>query len=62
MLDIQTTTPTACGIFARLDSEWAELCEDASVRHAVADWLMTDHLADDVSAVTDSWVRTIGPE
>lgn len=62
MLDLRTTTPTARGIFARLDAEWAALCEDASVRAAVTDWLMTDHLADDVAAVTDSWVRTLGPE
>ncbi|MFD0287692.1 hypothetical protein [Streptomyces lutosisoli] len=62
MRDLQTTTPTARGIFDRLDAEWAELCEDASVRTAVADWLMTDHLADDVAAVTDSWVRALGPE
>ncbi|MEU0389192.1 hypothetical protein [Streptomyces chartreusis] len=62
MLDLRTTTPTARGIFARLDAEWAELCEDASVRAAVADWLMTDHLADEVAAVTDSWVRALGPE
>lgn len=61
MLDIQTTTPTDHGTFARLDAEWAELCEDASVRHGVPDWPMTHHLADDVSAVTDSRVRTIGP-
>ncbi|MER6734640.1 hypothetical protein [Streptomyces puniciscabiei] len=62
MLNVPTTTPTARGIFARLDAEWAELCADASVRAAVTDWLMTDHLADDVAAVTDSWVRTLGPE
>ncbi|MGW1171250.1 hypothetical protein [Streptomyces sp. NPDC002550] len=62
MLNVPTTTPTARGIFARLDAEWAELCADASVRAAVTDWLMTDHLADDVAAVTDSWVCTLGPE
>lgn len=62
MLDLPTTTLTARGVFARLDTEWAELCEDASVRAAVADWLMTDHLADDVATVTDSWARTLGPE
>ncbi|MFJ3310898.1 hypothetical protein ACIPSA_49815 [Streptomyces sp. NPDC086549] len=62
MLDLPITTPTAHGIFARLDAEWTELCEDASVRAAVADWLMTDHLADDVAVVTDSWVRALGPE
>ncbi|MFF7764201.1 hypothetical protein [Streptomyces griseorubiginosus] len=61
MLDLPTI-PTARGIFARLDAEWAELCEDASVRAAVTDWLMTDHLADDVAAVTDSWVRALGPK
>ncbi|MFE8950417.1 hypothetical protein [Streptomyces sp. NPDC007856] len=44
MLDLPNTTPTAREIFACLDAEWAELCEDASVRAAVADWLMTDHL------------------
>ncbi|MFI6658153.1 hypothetical protein ACIBL8_21820 [Streptomyces sp. NPDC050523] len=62
MLELPTPIPTARGIFARLDAEWAELCEDASVRAAVTDWLMTDHLADDVAAVTDSWVRALGPE
>lgn len=62
MPHLLTTIPTARGIFARLDAEWAELCADASVRASVADWLMTDHLADDVAAVTDSWVRTLGPE
>ncbi|MFD0509285.1 hypothetical protein ACFQ0G_53255 [Streptomyces chiangmaiensis] len=62
MLDLPTTTPAAGGIFARLDAEWAELCADTSVRAAVTDWLMTDRLADDVAAVTDSWVRMLGPE
>ncbi|MGW4784884.1 hypothetical protein [Streptomyces sp. NPDC004230] len=62
MLDLPTPAPAARGIFARLDAEWSELCADTSVRAAVTDWLMTDHLADDVAAVTDSWVRTLGPE
>ncbi|WP_316782877.1 hypothetical protein [Streptomyces sasae] len=62
MTELPTTVPKAGGIFARLDTEWAELCEEASVRAAVTDWLMTDDLADDVAAVTDSWVRTLGPE
>ncbi|MFJ3674002.1 hypothetical protein ACIPSE_46960 [Streptomyces sp. NPDC090106] len=62
MLDLPTITPTARGIFARLDAEWAELCEDRSVRDAVADWLKADHLADDIAAVTDAWVQALGPE
>ncbi|GGY71944.1 hypothetical protein [Streptomyces xanthochromogenes] len=55
------TARTAGGIFDRLDAEWATLCADASVQAAVADWLMADHLGDDVAAVTDSWARTLGP-
>ncbi|MGP4001515.1 hypothetical protein [Streptomyces sp. 8N706] len=43
-------------------------CANAAVQAAVTDWLMTDHLADGVAAVTDavtdgmtdSWVRTPG--
>ncbi|MFE2693686.1 hypothetical protein [Streptomyces mirabilis] len=62
MLNLSHPAPTAGGIFDRLDAEWAELCADTSVRAAVTDWLMTDQLADDVAAVTDSWVRTLGPE
>ncbi|MGW0647296.1 hypothetical protein ACWD4T_00575 [Streptomyces umbrinus] len=62
MLDLTSPTPPAGGIFGRLDAEWAELCADTSVRAAVTDWLMTDRLADDVAAVTDSWVRMLGPE
>ncbi|WP_328380728.1 hypothetical protein OHB13_38420 (plasmid) [Streptomyces sp. NBC_00440] len=55
------SAPTAGGIFDRLDADWATLCADTSVQNAVADWLMADNLADDVAAVTDSWVRTLGP-
>jgi hypothetical protein len=62
VLNLSHPAPTADGIFSRLDAEWADLCADASVRAAVTDWLMTDHLADDVAAVTESWVRTLGPE
>ncbi|MEV6654785.1 hypothetical protein [Streptomyces sp. NPDC051219] len=65
MLDVQHPAHTAGGIFHRLDAEWATLCADADVQAAVADWLVTDRLADDVAAVTgavtDSWVRTLGP-
>lgn len=62
MLNLSHPAPTAGGIFDRLDAEWAELCADTSVRAAVTDWLRADQLADDVAAVTDSWVRTLGPE
>lgn len=58
---MRLTPRPAGGIFSGLDAEWASLCSDASVTAAVADWLMADGLADDVAAVTDSWVRTIGP-
>ncbi|MFE4873461.1 hypothetical protein [Streptomyces sp. NPDC056682] len=61
MLNLSHPAPTAGGIFDRLDAEWATLCADVTVQGAVADWLMADHLADDVAAVTDSWVRTLGP-
>ncbi|MCX4792259.1 hypothetical protein OG369_41395 [Streptomyces sp. NBC_01221] len=61
MLTLSHPAPTAGGIFDRLDTEWALLCADSSVQAAVTDWLMTDRLADDVAAVTDSWVRTLGP-
>ncbi|MGP4003622.1 hypothetical protein [Streptomyces sp. 8N706] len=65
MLYVQHPAHTAGGIFHRLDAEWAALCADADVQAAVADWLVTDRLADDVAAVadgvTDSWVRTLGP-
>ena len=50
-----------CGTFDRLDAEWAALCADASVQAAVADWLTTDHLADDVADAAGAWVRTLGP-
>lgn len=61
MLDVQHPAPTVGGIFHRLDAEWAALCADAAVQAAVADWLVTDRLADDVAAVTDAWVRNLGP-
>ncbi|MER7111157.1 hypothetical protein [Streptomyces sp. NPDC000229] len=61
MHDVQHPAHTAGGIFHRLDADWAALCADADVQAAVADWLAADRLADDVAAVTDSWVRTIGP-
>lgn len=61
MLNLTHPAHTTGGIFDRLDAEWATLCADTSVQAAVADWLMADHLADDVAAVTDSWVRTLGP-
>ncbi|MET7714844.1 hypothetical protein [Streptomyces sp. NPDC005407] len=65
MLDVQHPARTAGGIFDRLDAEWAALCADTSVQAAVTDWLVTDRLADDVAAVTDavtdSWVRSLGP-
>ncbi|MFF3159990.1 hypothetical protein [Streptomyces sp. NPDC057910] len=61
MLNLSHPAPTAGGIFDRLDAEWATLCADATVQGAVADWLMAGHLADAVAAVTDSWVRTLGP-
>ncbi|MFC9608012.1 hypothetical protein ACFTTN_31770 [Streptomyces niveus] len=62
MLKLSHPTRAASGIFHRLDTEWASLCADADVRAAVTDWLVTDHLADDVAAVTDSWVRALGPD
>ncbi|MEU9503159.1 hypothetical protein [Streptomyces sp. NPDC048196] len=52
----------AGGIFGRLDNEWAALCADPEVRGAVYEWLMADCLAVEVAAVTDPWVRTLGPE
>ncbi|WP_309225953.1 hypothetical protein [Streptomyces lunaelactis] len=61
MLTLSQPARTAGGIFDRLDAEWAVLCADTSVQAAVTDWLMADHLADDVAAVTDSWVRNLGP-
>ncbi|OEJ21546.1 hypothetical protein AS594_39090 [Streptomyces agglomeratus] len=65
MLDVLHPARTAGGIFDRLDVEWAALCADAAVQAAVTDWLVTDRLADDVAAVTDAvtdtWVRTLGP-
>ncbi|MFF9594086.1 hypothetical protein ACF1FX_33735 [Streptomyces sp. NPDC014646] len=44
---------TAGGIFSRLDIEWAALCADTTVQATVADWLMADRLADDITSVTD---------
>ncbi|MFI1177571.1 hypothetical protein [Streptomyces melanogenes] len=61
MLDLRHPAPIAGGIFDRLDAEWAALCADASVQAAVADWLVADRLADEVAAVADDWVRTLGP-
>lgn len=61
MPNLLPTAPTARGVFDRLDVEWNVLCADASVQAAVTDWLVTDHLADDVAAVTDSWVSGLGP-
>ncbi|MCP3822763.1 hypothetical protein NLX86_33195 [Streptomyces sp. A3M-1-3] len=61
MPTLSPPAPIAGGIFDRLDAEWAVLCADTSVQAAVTDWLMTDRLADDVAAVTDSWVRALGP-
>jgi hypothetical protein len=58
---VRLTPRPAGGVFSGLDAEWASLCSDASVQAAVADWLMTDGLADEVAAVTDSWVRALGP-
>jgi hypothetical protein len=59
--NLPPTAPTARGIFDRLDVKWEVLCADTSVQAAVTDWLVTDHLADDVAAVTDTWVRGLGP-
>ncbi|MFD5425595.1 hypothetical protein [Streptomyces sp. NPDC127084] len=61
MLDVPHPAPTTGGIFDRLDAEWSALCADTAVQAAVTDWLVTDRLADDVAAVTDAWVRTLGP-
>lgn len=61
MHDGQHPAHTAGGIFHRLDAEWAALCADADVQAVVVDWLVADRLAGDVAAVTDSWVRTLGP-
>ncbi|GGN61444.1 hypothetical protein GCM10012285_60350 [Streptomyces kronopolitis] len=59
---MNTTPNTTPGIFRRLDAEWAELCADPGVRGAVYGWLMADCLAVEVAVVTDSWVRSLGPE
>ncbi|MFE2092831.1 hypothetical protein [Streptomyces sp. NPDC059460] len=61
MPNLSPTAPAARGIFDRLDVEWDVLCAQTSVQAAVTDWLMADRLADDVAAVTDSWVRGLGP-
>ncbi|MCX4826172.1 hypothetical protein OG883_41625 [Streptomyces sp. NBC_01142] len=61
MLTLSQPARIAGGIFDRLDAEWAVLCADTAVQAVVTDWLMADHLADDVAAVTDSWVRNLGP-
>ncbi|MFE7332743.1 hypothetical protein ACFU8W_49585, partial [Streptomyces sp. NPDC057565] len=61
MPNLLPTAPSARGILDRLDVEWDVLCADTSVQATVTDWLVTDHLADDVAAVTDSWVRGLGP-
>ncbi|MFI5635501.1 hypothetical protein ACIA8E_40455 [Streptomyces sp. NPDC051664] len=61
MPNLSPTAHTASGIFERLDVEWEVLCADTSVQAAVTDWLVADRLADDVAAVTDSWVRGLGP-
>ncbi|MCX5317938.1 hypothetical protein [Streptomyces sp. NBC_00154] len=61
MPNLPPTAHTARGIFERLDVEWEGLCADTSVQAAVTDWLVADRLADDVAAVTDSWVRGLGP-
>ncbi|HBF83821.1 MAG TPA: hypothetical protein DD420_29010 [Streptomyces sp.] len=52
MFNAQTPAQTS-GVFHRLDVEWAALCADTAVQVAVADWLVADQLADDVSAVAD---------
>ncbi|MFI0742373.1 hypothetical protein ACH4PU_30505 [Streptomyces sp. NPDC021100] len=62
MLNLSRPARAAAGIFGHLDADWAALCSDTRVRAAVADWLMADHLADDIAAVTDSWVSALGPE
>ncbi|MCA1219295.1 hypothetical protein [Streptomyces sp. 8L] len=64
MLDIDSPASPAAkagGIFLRMDADWTALCADADVRAAVTDWLVTDHLADGVAAVTDSWIDDLGP-
>ncbi|WP_329127397.1 hypothetical protein [Streptomyces sp. NBC_01465] len=65
MLNLNRPAPAtglaAGGVFADLDADWALLCADTSVRMAVTDWLTTDRLAEGVAAVTDSWVRALGP-
>ncbi|MGW1550495.1 hypothetical protein [Streptomyces sp. NPDC002346] len=61
MPNLSPTARTARGIFDRLDVEWDVLCAQTSVQAAVTDWLMADRLADDVAAVTDSWVCGLGP-
>ncbi|MFF3326969.1 hypothetical protein [Streptomyces sp. NPDC002889] len=61
MLDLSHPAHAGGGIFDRLDAEWAALCADTAVHAAMTEWLVTDHLADDVAAVTDSWVCTLGP-
>lgn len=65
MLDVLHPARTAGGIFDRLDTEWEALCADTTVQAAVTDWLVTDQLADGIAAVTDavtdSWVRALGP-
>lgn len=68
MLDVSHPARTG-GTFDRLDADWASLCADPRVQAAVTDWLVTDQLADRVSAmtghvtdpVTDGGGRALGP-
>ncbi|MFB7453252.1 hypothetical protein [Streptomyces sp. NPDC056194] len=49
------------GFFDRLDADWAALCADPGLQHAVTDWVADGHLGDDIAAVTDSWAGSLGP-
>ncbi|MFI8769468.1 hypothetical protein ACIGN6_31815 [Streptomyces sp. NPDC053792] len=49
------------GFFDRLDADWAALCADPGLQHAVTDWVTDGHLGDGIAAVTDSWAGSLGP-
>ncbi len=49
------------GYFDRLDTDWAALCADPALQHAVTDWVTDGHLTDAIAAVTDSWSGSLTP-
>ncbi|MEV4616806.1 hypothetical protein AB0K43_30060 [Kitasatospora sp. NPDC049258] len=62
MVELSRPVRKAGGVFDRLDTDWAVLCGDASVRAAVAGWLAADHLAVEVAEAAGSWTNALGPE